>query len=97
MTHSQGLSSQYLFRESHPFLLSFLLSTDHIWREGTPFEAMTGRTIFSGVLLSCKANARGSMHIPRYHLIIILSLTDIYDWRDSQGKWLFPRIPDRNW
>ena len=35
----------------HPFLLSFYLApdvlcnpTDLIWRKGTPFEAMTGRT-----------------------------------------------------
>jgi hypothetical protein len=44
--------------------------TDLIWRKGTKFEAMTGRTALIDVLLaevfviflSCKANARTSVH-----------------------------------
>ena len=52
--------------------------TDLIWKKGTTFEAMTGRTapssvgLLAGVFLSCKANARRSVHSPQDHFIIIL-------------------------
>ena len=53
---------------------------DLIWRQGTPFELIIGRTAFiDGLLaeisLSCKINARGSVHSPRYHPIIILIIS----------------------
>ena len=52
-----------------PDVLSDL--TDFIWREGTPPEAMTGRAaplsdgLLAEVFLSCKANARRSVHNPQ--------------------------------
>ena len=47
--------------------------TDLIWRKGTSFEAMTGRTapssdgLLAEVFLSRKANARRSVHSPQDH------------------------------
>ena len=49
-------------------------------RKGIPFEAMTGPTVFIDDLLteillsfpSLSANARRSVHSPRYHLIFTL-------------------------
>jgi hypothetical protein len=86
-----------------PFLNSFLLPsdvlcdpTDLIWRKGTPFEAMTGRTAPSSdgllsevfwVSLGCKANARRSVHSPQDHFIITLIICDRRDWHDTRGKW----------
>ena len=68
--------------------------TDLIWREGTPFEVMTGRRAFvvsllAEVFLTCKVNAMRSVRSPQHHLIITLSSADR---RDTRDKW-----PDRNW
>ena len=77
--------------------------TDLIWRKGTPFEAMTGRTapsldsLLVEVFLSCKANARRSVHSPQDHFIITLIISDRRDWRDTRGKWHLARNPDRDW
>ena len=73
----------------HPFLLSFLPLPDVlcdptylIWRHGTPFEAMTGRTapssdgLLAQVFLGCKANARRSVHSPQDHFIITIIFSD---------------------
>ena len=70
----------------HEFFPSFSLPdvlcdpNDLIWRKGTPFEAMTGRTapssdgllaeVFWGFSQS-KANARRSVHSLQYHFIVI--------------------------
>ena len=72
--------------------ISFLLPS---WRyvrsyrphleEGTPFEAMTGRTAFiesllAEVFLSCNANARRYVHSPKIISLSSLSLeTDVTD------------------
>ena len=45
--------------------------TDLIWRQGIPFEAMTGHTAFidgllADVFLSRKVNARRSVHSPQF-------------------------------
>ena len=59
--------------------------TDLIWRKGTKFEAMTGRTALSSdgllaeIFLSCKANARRSVHSPQDHVIIPLIISDRRD------------------
>ena len=54
---------------------------DLIWREGTPFEAITGRTdfidgllaeVFRGFSLAYELSARRSEHSPWYHLITTL-------------------------
>ena len=56
--------------------------TDFIWRKGTPFDAMTGSTATSSdcllaeVFLSCKANARRSVHGLQDHFIITLIISD---------------------
>ena len=74
-----------------------------IWRKGTPFEAMIGRTALSSdgllgeVFLSCKANARRSVHSSQDHFIITLIISEWRDWRDTRGKWPLPRNPDRSW
>ena len=58
--------------------------TNLIWRKGTPFEAMTGRTapssdiLLAEVFLSCKANAR-SVHSLQDHCIITLIISDQRD------------------
>ena len=69
-------------------VLSFFLHdvlcdpTDFIWRKMTPFTAMTGRTdpssdgLLAEVFLSCKANARRSVHSPQDHFIITLIISD---------------------
>ena len=58
--------------------------TDLIRRKGTPFEAKTGHTAFidgflAEVFLSCKANARRSVHSPQDHSIMILIISDQHD------------------
>ena len=56
--------------------------TDLIWRKGTPFEAMTGRTapssddLLAEVFFGCKANARRSVHSPQDHFIITLIISE---------------------
>ena len=55
--------------------------TNLIWRKGTPFETMTGRTapssdgLLAEVFLGCKANARRSVHIPQDHSIDVTDAT----------------------
>ena len=84
-----------IFYPSHPFFLSFRPSfslpdvlcdpTDLTLRKGTPFEAMTGRTVPSSdgiiaeIFLSRKANARRSVHSPQDNFIIILIISDRRD------------------
>ena len=54
-------------------------------RKGTPFETITGRTapspngLLAEVFLSCKANARRSIHSPQDHFIITLIISDRCD------------------
>ena len=50
-----------------------------------------------GVFLTGKVNARRSVQIPRFHLIITLIISDLYDWRDTRGKWSLARNSDRSW
>ena len=78
--------------------------TDLVWRQGSPFVAMTGRTapssdgllaaVFFRVFFSCKANARRSVHSPRDHFIITLiiddNLTDVT--LGASGLWPRTRI-----
>ena len=80
--------------------------TDLIWRKGTPFEVMIGRTALSSdghlaeifrVFLSRKVNAKKSVHSPQDHFIITLIISDRRDWRDTRGKWPLARNPDRSW
>ena len=58
---------------------------DLIWRKGTPFDAMTGRTapssdgLLAGVFLGYKANARRSLHSPQDHSIITLIISNRRD------------------
>ena len=59
--------------------------TDIIWRKGTPFEVMTGRTVpssdglLAGVFLSCKANARRSVHRVQGNFIVTLIISERRD------------------
>ena len=46
-----------------------------------------------GVFLSCKANARRSVHSHQDHFIITLIISDR---RDTRGKWPLARNPDRS-
>ena len=79
-----------------PILLYFLPPTfrmlcnptNLIWRKGTLFEAMPGRTApssdgllaeVSGVFLGCKAIAKRSVPSPQDHLIITLIISDRRD------------------
>ena len=75
--------------------------TDLIWRKGTSFEAMTGRTAPSSdgllaevfwVFLGCKANARRSVHSPQDHFITVSPLSLTTDVTDAtlgaRGLWL---------
>ena len=70
--------------------------TDLIWRKGTLFEVMTGRTapssdgLLAEVVLSCKENARRSVH----HFIITIIISD---QRDTWDKLHFTRNLDRSW
>ena len=60
--------------------------TDPIWRKGTQFEPMTGRTApssdgllaeaFWGGFLRCKANHKSSVHSPQDHFIITRIISD---------------------
>ena len=55
-------------------------TTNFIWREGTPFEVMTSRTVsidglLAEVFLSSKENSRRYVYSPRYHLIITLIIS----------------------
>ena len=50
----------------------------------------------SEVFLSCKANAKRSVHSPRDHFIISLIISDRRDWRDTRGKWPLARNPNRS-
>ena len=74
--------------------------TNLIWSYGTPFEAMTGRTVFidcllAGVFLSRKVNARRYMHSSQRHLIItlIISWQTWMKWHSGQGP--LAMNPDR--
>ena len=96
-----------LYTPSFPYFLPFpflsavryyrphLEGKDSIW--GDDCSHSLHRRLLAEVFLSCKANARRSMHSPRYHFIITLSLPDRRDWRDSRGKWHLARNPDRSW
>ena len=62
---------------------------------------MTGRTAFidgllAEVFLGYKANARTSVHNPRYHPTITLPLADRRDWRDTRAKWPLARNSDKS-
>ena len=88
-----------------PLIPSFSISdvlcdpTDLIWRKGTPFDVMTGRTapssdgLLAEVFLGCKANSRRSVHSPQDHFIITLSLaTNVTDVTlGASGLWLGTR------
>ena len=73
--------------------------TDLIWREGTPFETMTGRTafvdgllaeVFQGFFPSCKVNDKISVRSPWYHVII--TQTDVTNMTlGTSGFWLGTR------
>ena len=73
----------------HSFSLPDVLCepTDLIWRKGTPFEVITGRTAPSsdGLLaevfpdFSYKADARRSVHSLQDHFIITLIISDRRD------------------
>ena len=58
---------------------------DLIWRKGTPFEVMSGRTapssegLLAEVFVGSKANARRSADSPQDHFIIILIISDRRD------------------
>ena len=53
--------------------------------------------LLAEVFLTCKANARRSVHSPRLHIIWSLSLADRSDWGEFPGKWSLARNPDRIW
>ena len=38
-----------------------------------------------------------SVHIPQYHFIIALIISDQHDWRDTRDKWPLAGNPDRSW
>ena len=82
------------------------MNADLIWRKGTPFEAMTGRTALSsdGLLAGVfrgfpqpygKCQERRAQ--PRDSFIIIIFISDRRDWRDTRGKWPLAGNPDRIW
>ena len=50
--------------------------------------------LLAEVFLSCKANARRSVHSPRDHLIITLIISDR---RDTREKWPLARNPEISW
>ena len=93
-----------------PFLLSSILpfwlamrsyrphleERDSIWDNDWPAPLSDGllAKIF-GVFLSCKTNARRSVHSHQDHFIITL-ISDRRDWRDTRGKWFLARNPDRS-
>ena len=90
-----GFFRSYSFLSLFPsFSLPAVLCdpTDLIWRKGTPFKAMTGCTaslsdcLLAEVSLSCKANARRSMHSSRDHFIVIFIVSE------RCGLWLVTRI-----
>ena len=76
---------------TQPVLSLFLPSdvlcdpTDLIWKKETPFEALTALTgpssngLLAEVFLSCKANAKISVHSPQDHFIITLIISDRRD------------------
>ena len=89
--------------EPRPFLISFLPLS---WRavgsyrphlEAQPLHQTVSWLRFSGVFLSCKANARRSVYSPQDYLIIILIFSDRRDRCDTRGKWPLGRNPDRSW
>ena len=92
-----------------PFLISFILpswravrSYQHHFEErgpiwGNDWSQKPHHQRFSGVFLSCKANAGRSVHSPQDHFIISLIISDRRDWRDTRGKWSLARNPDRSW
>ena len=103
---------QGIHSEPCPFLISFLLSfwralwpyqphleeMDPIWDDDWSYSQQTVFYLrFSGVFLSCKANARRSVHSPQDRFIITLIISDRRHWRDTRGKWPLARNPDRSW
>ena len=52
---------------------------------------------FPGFFLSYKVNSSRSVHNPRYHLIITLSLGDRADWHNTLDKRPLARNPERSW
>ena len=76
------------------------------FEDGTPFEAMTGRTVF--LLLaevfrffffsSAVRQMSGDLCTdPGIISLSIISLADRRDWRDTQSKWSLAWNPDRSW
>ena len=97
---------------SSPSFLSFLPSfipdvlcdpTDIIWRNGTPFEAMTGRTTPSSDGLLAEVSRGFPQMWGKCQEICVQSqdqfiITLIFsDRRDTRGKWPLARNPDRCW
>ena len=77
------------YDDTHPVLSLIALfflpdvlcdSTDLIWRKGTPFEAMTGRTATSSEVTSAVRQMPGD-------LATVPSFTLLADRRDTRGKW----------
>ena len=106
-----SISTSVVWNFLKKWILSFSLPdvlcdpTDLIWRKGTPFKVMTGRTApssdglladFSVIFLGWKANARRSVHSPQDHFIITLIISDRCDWRDTRGKWPLASNPNRS-
>ena len=67
------------------------------WLVVQPFIGWSPNWGFPGFPLSCKENARRSVHSPRYHLIITLSSADRRNRRDTPGNWPLAMNPDRSW
>ena len=57
------------------------------WHVAQPLHQAVSLLRFSRVFLSCKSNARRSVHCPRDHFIITLIISDRPDTRGS-GLWL---------
>ena len=75
-----------------------------IWSKVTPFEAMTGRTVFidglladlSWVFLSYKINFKRFVHSPRCFIIIITLIIFRQLWLTCHSGQV-ARNPDRSW
>ena len=107
----RGMQAEGKSVESHTFFFpSFSLPdmlsnpTDVTWREGTPFEAMTGHTsssdgllaeVFRDFLQSTRSIPGDLCTAPGVISFSLLSLADRRDLCDTQGKWSLK--PNRSW
>ena len=99
----QNLLWVYLFqafcnlRYFIPILRSLLIYSQEVFVYASSSLYLSNVCLCIYYSISPLSNVRRSVHSPQDHFIITFIISDRRDWRDTRGKWLLARNPDRSW